>query len=73
MSLHFSIARKYEATPISPEATPISPPKAWIENRLEELAKIFAVAVGGFSVLDNHLHLLVRLDPDIASDGRTRM
>ncbi len=30
------------------------------------LAEIFAVAVGGFSVLDNHLHLLVRLDPDIA-------
>ena len=38
--------------------------KAWIENRLEELAQIFAVTVGGFSVLDNHLHLLVRLDPD---------
>jgi putative transposase len=26
----------------------------WIENRLEELADIFAVAVGGFSVLDHH-------------------
>jgi hypothetical protein len=24
------------------------------------------VAVGGFSVMDNHLHLLVRLDPDVA-------
>ena len=24
------------------------------------------MAVGGFSVLDNHLHLLVRLDPDVA-------
>ena len=41
--------------------------KEWIENRLEELAEIFAVAVGGFSVLDNHLHLLVRLDPDVAN------
>ena len=41
--------------------------KEWIEKRLQELAQIFAVAVGGFSVLDNHLHLLVRLDPDIAS------
>jgi hypothetical protein len=28
--------------------------KEWIENRLEELADIFAVAVGGFSVMDNH-------------------
>jgi hypothetical protein len=40
--------------------------KAWIEHRLEELADIFAVSVGGFSVLDNHLHVLVRLDPDSA-------
>ncbi|MDR3634131.1 MAG: hypothetical protein P4L84_10015 [Isosphaeraceae bacterium] len=40
--------------------------KLWIENRLQELAQIFAVAVGGFSVLDNHLHVLVRLDPEVA-------
>jgi hypothetical protein len=41
--------------------------KAWIENRLEELAQIFAVTVGGFSAMDNHLHVLVRLDPDIGT------
>ena len=40
--------------------------KVWIENRLQELAEIFAVSVGGFSVMDNHLHVLVRLDPDVA-------
>src|SRR5437016_2612444 len=40
--------------------------KQWIENRLEELADIFAIAVGGFAVLDNHLHVLVRLDPGVA-------
>jgi Transposase IS200 like len=40
--------------------------KEWLENRLEELAEIFAVGVGGFSVMDNHLHLLLRLDPEIA-------
>ena len=40
--------------------------KGWIERRLEELAEIFAVAVAGFAILDNHLHLLVRLDPDVA-------
>ncbi len=28
--------------------------------------EIFAVAVAGFAILDNHLHLLVRLDPDVA-------
>jgi hypothetical protein len=40
--------------------------KAWIEHRLQELAEIFAVTVAGFSVLDNHLHVLVRLDPETA-------
>jgi len=40
--------------------------KDWIEHRLKELAQVFAVAVGGFSVLDNHLHVLVCLDPDVA-------
>jgi len=40
--------------------------KLWIETRLRELAEIFSVAVGGFSVLDNHLHVLLRLDPDVA-------
>ncbi len=36
--------------------------KEWIENRLEELADCFAVAVAGFSAMDNHLHVLIRLD-----------
>jgi hypothetical protein len=27
--------------------------KQWLENRLRELAEIFAVSVGGFSILDN--------------------
>ena len=40
--------------------------KSWIEHRLEELAEIFSVAVAGFAILDNHLHLLVRLDPEVA-------
>ena len=40
--------------------------KDWIENRLRELDQIFAVSVGGFSLMDNHLHLLLRIDPDLA-------
>jgi len=40
--------------------------KGWIEHRLQELAQIFSVAVAGFAILDNHLHVLVRLDPDVA-------
>ena len=42
--------------------------KEWIERRLKEIAEIFAIAVGGFSVMDNHIHVLVRLDPDVAKD-----
>jgi REP element-mobilizing transposase RayT len=38
--------------------------KVWIEARLEELVGIFAIEVCGFSVLDNHLHVVVRLDPE---------
>jgi REP element-mobilizing transposase RayT len=41
--------------------------KQWIEHRLQELSEIFAVSVGGFSVMDNHLHVLLRLDPDVAT------
>ena len=41
--------------------------KAWLEKRIEELAQLFAIGVGGFSVMDNHLHLLLRLDPDVAT------
>ncbi len=41
--------------------------KAWIEHRLEELARVFAISIGGFAVLDNHLHVLVRLDLETAA------
>jgi hypothetical protein len=41
--------------------------KEWIESRLEELAGCFAVTVGGFAVMNNHLHVLLRLDPEIAA------
>ena len=41
--------------------------KAWIEARLELLAEHFAVSVCGYAILDNHLHVLCRLDPGIAA------
>ena len=41
--------------------------KQWIEDRLERLSQCFAVSVCGFAVMDNHLHVLVRLDGDEAS------
>ncbi len=41
--------------------------KAWIDRRLRELAEIFSISVAGFSVMDNHLHVLARLDPQVAA------
>jgi len=41
--------------------------KAWIEQRLQDLSQIFAVGVAGFTVMNNHLHVLLRLDPEVAS------
>jgi hypothetical protein len=40
--------------------------KEWLENRLEERAQIFAIGGGRFAVLDNDMHVLVRLDPPAA-------
>lgn len=40
--------------------------KAWIEQRLQQLNEIFAISVGGFAILDNHLHVLVRIDGETA-------
>ena len=37
--------------------------KRWIEERLQALAGIFAIDVCGFAIMDNHLHVLLRLDP----------
>ncbi|WP_165225153.1 transposase [Aquisphaera insulae] len=41
--------------------------KDWIVDRLRELVGLFAVDCGGFAVMDNHLHLLLRLDSPLAS------
>ncbi|WP_417747893.1 transposase [Rosistilla oblonga] len=40
--------------------------RQWIEDRLELLDSNFAISVGGFSVMDSHLHVLCRLDPEVA-------
>ena len=40
--------------------------KQWLEDRLERLTSSFAVSVAGFAVMDNHLHIAVRIDPMVA-------
>ena len=40
--------------------------KGWILDRLRGLAGLFAVEVSGYCVMSNHLHLVLRIRPDIA-------
>jgi hypothetical protein len=40
--------------------------KEWILDRMRELAGLFAIEVCGYSVMSNHLHLVLRKRPDIA-------
>lgn len=37
--------------------------KQWLEERIVELAKIFAVAVHAYAVMSNHFHLVVETEP----------
>mgnify|MGYP001819254158 CR=1 FL=1 len=41
--------------------------KDWIQDRLEELAGIFAVDILGFAVMANHVHVVVRTRPDVVA------
>jgi hypothetical protein len=37
--------------------------KQWVEDRLIELAGVFAVGVYAYAVMSNHLHVVVYIDP----------
>ncbi len=41
--------------------------KQWLAERLEQLTQIFPVSVGAFSLLDDRINVLVRLDPKAAA------
>jgi len=36
----------------------------WVEDRIADLAQTFAVAVWGFAVMSNHLHVVVQTLPE---------
>ena len=41
--------------------------KQWVEDRLRELAGIFAIDVCAYAVLDNHLHVVLQLNDEVAA------
>ena len=40
--------------------------KLWVEDRLRELAELFALNIYAYAVMSNHLHVVVQLDPETA-------
>ena len=42
--------------------------RTWVEDRIRELAEIFAVAIWGYAVMSNHLHVVVQVVPRAAAD-----
>lgn len=40
--------------------------KAWVEERLLELATIFAVGVYAYAVMSNHVHVVIYVEPRAA-------
>ena len=42
--------------------------RQWVEDRIGELAGNFAVAVSGYAVMSNHLHVVVEVIPQGAAE-----
>ncbi len=38
--------------------------RQWVEDRLHQLADIFAVSIWGYAVMSNHLHVVVQTQPE---------
>jgi hypothetical protein len=41
--------------------------RSWIRDRLESLAGLFGLDIAAFAVLSNHLHVILRIRPDVVA------
>ena len=41
--------------------------REWVESRLLALAEIFAVGIYAYAVMSNHVHVVLRIDPEVAA------
>ena len=41
--------------------------KRWVENRFAELASIFSIDLLAYAIMDNHYHVVIRLNPQESS------
>lgn len=46
--------------------------RQWVEDRLHELSGLFAVSLWAYSVMSNHLHVVVQVLPDVAAEWSDR-
>ena len=46
--------------------------RVWVEDRLEQLAGIFAVEIAAYAVMSNHLHVVARMAPEATAAWSAR-
>ncbi len=42
--------------------------RQWVEDRLAQLAELYAVSIWAYAVMSNHLHIVIEMHADVARD-----